>query len=42
MWHYPEFDPIALDLGFFQIHWYGLMYLIAFVLGWGYTVWRAR
>jgi len=42
MWQYPNIDPVALDLGFFQIHWYGLMYLIAFVLGWGYGVWRAR
>lgn len=42
MWHYPDIDPVAFDLGFFKIHWYGLMYLIAFVLGWGYGVWRAR
>ncbi len=31
---YPQIDPVALDLGFIQIHWYGLMYLIAFVLAW--------
>ena len=42
MWNYPEIDPVALDLGFFQIHWYGLMYLMAFVLGWGYAVWRTK
>jgi len=42
MWQYPNINPVALDLGFFQIHWYGLMYLIAFVLGWGYAVWRAK
>ena len=42
MWQYPDINPVALDLGFFQIHWYGLMYLIAFVLGWGYAVWRAK
>ena len=42
MWQYPSIDPVALDLGFLQIHWYGLMYLIAFVLGWGYAVWRAK
>lgn len=34
MFTYPDIDPVALDLGFVQIHWYGLMYLIAFVLAW--------
>ncbi|RZS58489.1 prolipoprotein diacylglyceryl transferase [Sphaerotilus mobilis] len=29
---HPQFNPIALDLGFFQIHWYGLTYLAAFGL----------
>lgn len=37
-----DIDPIALDLGFWAVHWYGLMYLFGFVafllLGW----WRAR
>jgi phosphatidylglycerol:prolipoprotein diacylglycerol transferase len=28
---YPTINPIALDLGFAQIYWYGLMYLLAFV-----------
>lgn len=42
MWQYPDINPVALDLGFFQIHWYGLMYLIAFILGWGYAIWRAK
>jgi len=27
---YPDINPIALDLGFVQIYWYGLMYLMAF------------
>jgi len=31
---YPKIDPVALDLGFIQIHWYGLMYLTAFGLAW--------
>ena len=33
-----DFDPVALDLGPLQIHWYGLMYLAAFLTGW----WLAR
>ena len=28
---HPQFDPIALQLGPVAIHWYGLMYLIAFM-----------
>lgn len=31
---YPKIDPVALDLGLIQIHWYGLMYLAAFSLAW--------
>ena len=27
---HPNFDPVALDLGFAQVHWYGLMYLAGF------------
>ncbi|MBK8338231.1 MAG: prolipoprotein diacylglyceryl transferase [Sterolibacteriaceae bacterium] len=29
---HPEFDPIAISLGPIAIRWYGLMYLIAFML----------
>lgn len=29
---HPNFDPVALSLGPVQIHWYGLTYLVAFVL----------
>ncbi|MBP7519541.1 MAG: prolipoprotein diacylglyceryl transferase [Leptothrix sp. (in: Bacteria)] len=29
---HPQFDPVALHLGVFQIHWYGLTYLAAFGL----------
>jgi len=28
---HPQIDPVALNLGSFQIHWYGIMYLLAFV-----------
>ncbi|MGE4339867.1 MAG: prolipoprotein diacylglyceryl transferase [Pigmentiphaga sp.] len=31
---HPQFDPIALQLGPVAIHWYGLMYLLAFTLAW--------
>ena len=28
---HPQFDPVALALGPLKIHWYGLMYLLAFM-----------
>ncbi|MCF7988705.1 MAG: prolipoprotein diacylglyceryl transferase [Methylovulum sp.] len=28
---YPHIDPVALNLGSIEVHWYGLMYLIGFV-----------
>lgn len=35
---YPHIDPVALHLGPIRIHWYGIMYLVAFAAGW----WLAR
>ncbi|CAK0779746.1 phosphatidylglycerol--prolipoprotein diacylglyceryl transferase [Gammaproteobacteria bacterium] len=34
MFNYPDIDPIALALGPFRIHWYGLMYLMGFLSAW--------
>ncbi len=31
---HPQFDPIAISLGPIAIRWYGLMYLVGFVLFW--------
>lgn len=28
---HPQFDPVALSLGPISVHWYGLMYLLAFI-----------
>jgi len=28
---YPNIDPVAIDLGPLQVHWYGLMYLLGFL-----------
>lgn len=33
MLHHPNIDPVALHLGPLQVHWYGLMYLCAFLFG---------
>lgn len=32
---HPQFDPVALSVGPLAIHWYGLMYLIAFAAFYG-------
>jgi phosphatidylglycerol---prolipoprotein diacylglyceryl transferase len=39
---HPQFDPIAIHLGNFGIHWYGLMYLIGFLGGLWLGKWRIR
>lgn len=39
---YPSLDPVALALGPVKIHWYGLMYLIAFGSAWWLGKLRAR
>jgi len=37
---FPNIDPVALDLGFVQVHWYGIMYLLVFAIGWWLAVKR--
>ena len=39
---YPSINPVALDLGPVQIHWYGLMYLFAFGSAWWLGKLRAQ
>lgn len=41
MLKYPTINPVALDLGIIQIHWYGLMYLFGILLAWGLANQRA-
>lgn len=31
-------DPVALDIGIFQIHWYSLAYIAGILLGWFYLI----
>ena len=38
---HPQFDPVAFSLGPLAVHWYGLMYAIAFVLFISLGKWRA-
>lgn len=39
---HPQFDPIALKLGPLSVHWYGLMYLVAFLSFLALGTWRAK
>jgi phosphatidylglycerol:prolipoprotein diacylglycerol transferase len=39
---YPSINPVALDLGFAQIYWYGLMYLCAFTAAYFLAIYRAK
>ena len=34
MFMYPHINPVALQLGPLQVHWYGLMYLLGFLCAW--------
>ncbi len=42
MLKYPDIDPVAIAIGPLQIHWYGLMYLLAFATAWALANYRAR
>ncbi len=39
---YPDIDPIALAIGPLRIHWYGVMYVMAFGMAWWLGTLRAR
>jgi len=42
MLQYPNIDPVALSLGPVTVHWYGITYLVAFLVGWWLAKTRAR
>lgn len=39
---FPQFDPVALAIGPISIHWYGIMYIIAFGGAWALASFRAK
>lgn len=39
---YIAFDPVAISLGPLDVHWYGIMYLLAFLFFWAGGNWVAR
>lgn len=42
MLKYPEINPVAFNLASLPVHWYGLMYLIGFLIGWALLALRLR
>ena len=38
LWQDLGLDPVAVDLGFFQLRWYSLAYLVGIILGWWYLL----
>ena len=40
--YFVDFNPVALDLGLVQVHWYGISYLLAFVSAWWLLRMRAK
>jgi phosphatidylglycerol:prolipoprotein diacylglycerol transferase len=42
MLHSPTFDPVAIHLGPIAVHWYGLMYLVGLLGGYGLALWRGK
>ncbi len=38
----PAIDPVAFQIGPFQVRWYGLMYLFGFVGGYFLVRWLAN
>ena len=39
---FPEFDPVALSLGPVKVHWYGLMYVLAFLTAYALATYRTK
>ncbi|KTD27907.1 prolipoprotein diacylglyceryl transferase [Legionella israelensis] len=39
---FPHIDPVAFSFGPVKVHWYGLMYLLAFIGAWGLAHLRVR
>ena len=39
---YPDINPVAIDLGFVSIHWYGVSYVVGILVAWSLLRYRAR
>lgn len=39
---YPQINPVAIDIGFIKIHWYGISYVAGLLIAWWLLARRAR
>ena len=39
---YPNIDPVAIDLGFISIYWYGISYVVGILTAWFLLKYRVR
>lgn len=39
---FPQLNPVAFSLGPAHVHWYGLMYLLGFIMAWLLARWRIK
>ena len=39
---FPNFDPVAFEIGPLVVRWYALAYIVGLILGWKYAVWLNR
>lgn len=39
---YPYINPVAFSVGPLHVHWYGLMYMLGFLLAWLLAHWRVK
>lgn len=39
---YPDIDPVAVDMGFVKIHWYGISYVVGILVSWLLLRYRGR
>lgn len=42
MFIYPYINPVAVSIGPIKVHWYGIMYLVAFISAWFLANWRVK
>lgn len=39
---FPEFDPVAIQIGPIAIRWYALSYIVGILLAWRYSIWVSK
>jgi phosphatidylglycerol:prolipoprotein diacylglycerol transferase len=39
---FPEFDPVAIQIGPIAIRWYALSYIVGILLAWRYCIWVSK